>query len=87
MTHLVDRLAEIRATIKALQDEESDIRAAILAGKQNIVEGEHYTAILKLVSSNRFDTDGVKKEMGQSWYKAHTVATESIRIETIRKAA
>ena len=54
---------------------------------QNIVEGEQYTAILKLVPSTRLDTKAVKSEMGGAWYQAHSTTSESIRIETIRRAA
>jgi len=87
MEHLVDRLAEIRATIKELESEESDIRAAILKLEQNVVEGQNFTAILKLVTSNRLNTAAVKSEMGDQWYRAHTIQSETIRIETLRKAA
>lgn len=86
-TELVDRLAEVRAEMKRLSDEESDIRATLLALEQNIIEGERNTAIVKLVVSNRFDTAATKKEMGAAWYDAHTVPSKSIRIETVAKAA
>jgi len=81
---LVDRLAEIRSEVKALETEEAEIRAAILALEQNIVEGERYTAILKAVPSTRIDT---KAEMGSEWYSAHSVTSTTIRIETLMKAA
>lgn len=84
---LVDRLAAIRAEIKTLSDEESDIRGALLALKQNIIEGEQYTAILKLAPSTRLDAKAVKQEMGESWYKAHSTTTDSLRIETIAKSS
>jgi predicted phage-related endonuclease len=85
--YLVDELAVVRQQIKDLQDRESDIRAAILKMEQNIVEGERFTAILKLVPSTRLDTKAVKKEMGESWVNSHSVSTSSIRIEVIRKCA
>lgn len=84
---IVDRLAEIRAQIKELSDEESALKAQIMQLEQNIVEGENYTAILKLVPQSRIDTDGLKKEFGLPWYKAHCKTVESIRIETVAKAA
>ena len=84
---LVDRLAEIRSEVKALETEEAEIRAAILALEQNIVEGERYTAILKAVPSTRIDTKAVKAEMGSEWYSAHSVTSTTIRIETLMKAA
>lgn len=87
IAQLVDRLAEVRAEQKLLADEESDIRSALLALQQNIIEGEQYTAILKLVPSTRLDTKAVKQEMGDSWYKQHSTTSDSLRIETVRKAA
>lgn len=83
---LVDRLAVIRAEAKALADEESSIRAALLELEQNVIEGEHFTAILKAAPSTRIDTKAVKAEMGQDWYSAHSVTSVAIRIETIAKA-
>ena len=87
MTHLIDRLAEIRAQIKELFEEESAIKAEIMKLGQNIVEGEQFDAILKIVPQTRIDTDGLKKEFGLPWYKAHSKTTDTVRIETIRKAA
>jgi hypothetical protein len=87
MQALVDRLAEIRAEIRALSEEESAIKAQLLGLQQNIVEGERYTAILKLVPQTRLDSDAVKSEMGMPWYRAHCKTVESIRIETVAKAA
>lgn len=84
---LVDRLAEIRAQIRELESEESDIRAAIIKLEQNIVEGKQYTAILKLVPSTRLDTKAVKEEMGADWYKAHSITSQSLRIETVARMA
>lgn len=84
---IVDRLAEIRAQIKELSEEESALKAQIMNLKQNIVEGERFTAILKLVPQSRIDTESLKKEMGAPWCKAHCKTTESIRIETVYKAA
>lgn len=84
---LVDRLAEIRAQVKELDAEESSIRAALLALEQNIIQGERFTAILKLVPSTRLDTKTVKAELGAEWYAAHSVTSNSIRIETVAKAA
>lgn len=84
---LVDRLAEIRAIIKDLTTEEGDIRGALVALKQNIIEGEQFTAILKLVPSTRLDSVAVKKEMGSDWWKAHSTTSDSLRIETVRRAA
>lgn len=83
----VDRLAEIRSAIKELSEEESAIKAELLALNQNIIEGDRFDAILKLVPQSRIDTDGLKKEFGLPWYKAHCKVTESVRIETIAKAA
>lgn len=87
MNPLADRLAEVRAQIKLLQDEESALRAQLLDLKQNIIEGDRFTAILKLVPQTRIDTDAVKKEMGMPWYKDHCKTTDTLRIETIAKAA
>ena len=84
---LVDRLAEIRLLAKQLADEESDIRAALLKLERNVVEGDRFTAILKLVPSTRLDTKAVKKEMGQEWVSSHSVTSNTIRIETIAKVA
>lgn len=83
---LVDRLAIIRAEQKALADEESEIRAALLALELNVIEGDRFTAILKAVPSTRIDTKAVKSEMGNEWYSAHSVTSTSIRIETVAKA-
>lgn len=83
---LVDRLAAVRAEAKALADEESSIRAALLELEQNVIEGEQFTAILKVVPSTRIDTKAVKTEMGSEWYSAHSVTSTAIRIETIAKA-
>ena len=88
MTHaIIDRLAEIRAEMKLLAEEESALKAQIMALEQNIVEGDRFTAILKLVPQSRIDTEGLKKEFGLPWYKDHCKTTDSIRIETIAKVA
>ncbi len=87
MKSIVDRLAEIRAVQKELAEEESALRQALLDTKQNVVEGERFTAILKLVPQSRLDSDHVKKDMGVEWYKSHCKVTQSLRIETIAKAA
>lgn len=84
---IVDRLAEIRAEMKLLTEEESALKTQIISLEQNTVEGERFTAILKLIPQSRIDTEAVKSEMGASWYKAHCKTTESIRVEVVAKAA
>lgn len=84
---LVDRLAQIRFEKKQLEDEESDIRAALLSLDKQVIDGDSFIAVVKETVSNRLDTKVVKLEMGDAWYKRHSTESRATRIDITAKAA
>ena len=62
--HPVDELADIRATIRQLQEREGNLRAAILAGACSL-SGEQHLATVTAQSTRRFDKAAAIRALGE----------------------
>ena len=62
--HPVDELADIRATIRQLQDRADNLRAAILAGACSLT-GEQHLATATTQSTRRFDKAAAIRALGE----------------------
>jgi len=61
--HPVDELADIRATIRHLQEREGNLRAAILAGACSLT-GDQHLATVTTQSTQRFDKAAAIRALG-----------------------
>jgi len=62
--HPVDRLSDLREQIKRLQEDEKDLRAAIIASGDFV--GSEFIAILKESKQNRLDREKLNVKFGKA---------------------
>jgi hypothetical protein len=66
--HPADELADVRTEIKALQERESRLRAALLDGDCG-PEGDDFVARFVTLKQSRLDVEEVKKHFGMATLK------------------
>ncbi|MEL6280678.1 MAG: hypothetical protein AAFR28_17610 [Pseudomonadota bacterium] len=62
--HPVDRLAEVRAEIARLKDQETALRDAVLEMPSGDLVGDEFIATVKNASQSRLDTKAVEAKFG-----------------------
>lgn len=72
----VDRIGDVRAAIKAPQDEEADIRGRILATGEAKVAGDDFTVTVDRRTRKSVDMDALVEDMGEDAVAPFRRATE-----------
>lgn len=83
LTHRIEELNELEASIEELKAEAETIRDQIKAemsnqGLEEMIVGDYIVRWIDVLSS-RFDTKRFKVEMGEALYKAYTKEVSSKR--------
>jgi hypothetical protein len=76
--HPVDQLAEVRAQIRTLQEEEETLRAKVLDGECGLA-GDDYVAIVQTRPQNKVDMQALRKAFGAA-LKPYLVAREVTQV-------
>jgi hypothetical protein len=69
--HAADRLSEVRARIKDLEREESDLRAYLIRHPDDLA-GVDYVASVSTRNFKRVDLDSLRTEIGDAAIQRHT---------------
>jgi hypothetical protein len=72
--HPADRLSDVRAQIKELEQEESRLRSYLLHHPDDLVGSEH-VALVSSRSYKRIDTESLRREVGDAVIRRHTTTT------------
>lgn len=81
--HPVDRLADLRATMKTLKAEEEDIRKTLLADGADLSGQEHYARIT-LTEQSKLDRKALEERFGK---KAVAECSKPVQILAVRTVA
>ena len=84
---IVDELGRTRVELSRLKKLEGFLKQGLLArAKVGAVTGEkYYNASIQELERSGLDTEAVKKEMGDNWYKERCKTTPYIQIRTVEK--
>ena len=81
--HPVDRLADLRATMKALKTEEDEIRKSLLADGADLSGSENYARIT-LTEQSKLDRKALEERFGK---KAVAECSKPVQIVAVRTVA
>jgi hypothetical protein len=82
--HPADRLADIRAEIAALREEEAELREGFISGELPLEGGDHIVVIdCKLIE--RIDSRAMREHVEESIWSPYLIATPTTYVTLKRK--
>jgi hypothetical protein len=81
--HAADRLSEVRARIKDLEQEEADLRAYLIRHPDDLA-GVDYIAFVSTRNFKRVDIEGLRAEIGDAVIQRHTT-TRAVRFVWLKE--
>jgi hypothetical protein len=75
--HPADQLARVREQIKALTEEEKELKAAVLALPEDDRVGRWNEAKVRQQTTNRVDTKAIGEVMGNEWLDQYKIEGSS----------
>ena len=78
---VADKLGALREAIRLLQNQESELRAALLACGCLAAKGANYCAFVRRVAQTRPDIERIRSEMGEEWISERSSTKIHLRID------